>query len=67
MSRTLARVARATARRDQVCADSFAAYVDALRAARAAGHTLEDIGKAAGITKNGVRYLLIGDTRQAKR
>jgi hypothetical protein len=67
MSRTLNRVARATARRDQVCADSFADYVNALRAARAAGHTLEQIGQAAGITKNGVRYLLIGDTRQAKR
>lgn len=55
----LKRVTRATTRRDETCARSFEQYLEAIRAARQAGHTLEEIGQAAGITKNGVRYLLI--------
>jgi predicted transcriptional regulator len=34
-------------------------YRAAIVAARAAGHTLREIGEAAGITEQGVRHLLI--------
>ncbi len=64
MSNALRKVATATKRRDAVCARSFEQYLDAIREARDAGHTLEAIGQAAGITKNGVRYLLNPDTRK---
>ena len=63
-NRLLKRVTTATTRRDEVCARSFGQYLDAIRAAREAGHTLQEIGKAAGITKNGVRYLLNPDPRK---
>ena len=64
MDKLLKNVARATKRRDEVCAQSFAAYVNAIRVAREAGHTLEAIGQHAGISKNGVRYLLHPDPRK---
>lgn len=61
MSRLLSAVARAAARRTA----SDEAYRAAIQAARQA-HTLEEIGRAAGLTKQGVRYLLHPDPRKAK-
>ena len=54
MSKTLATVTRATRQR----VDAEARYRAAIRAASDAGHSLSEIGKAAGLTRNGVRYLL---------
>jgi hypothetical protein len=54
MSRLLSAVARAASRRQT--ADH--AYRDAIQAARDAGHTMPEIGKAAGITKQAVQWLL---------
>jgi hypothetical protein len=52
--RELRRVARARAARDAADAE----YRDAIGAARAAGLTLDAIGAAAGITKQGVRKVI---------
>ena len=60
MDRSLSAVKHAA--RKRVSAE--AVYRDSIRAARETGHTLEAIGQAAGITKNGVRYLLITDPRK---
>ena len=60
MDRQLRLVARAA--RDRAGADQ--AYRAAIQAARDSGHTLQAIGDAAGITKNGVRYLLYPDPRK---
>lgn len=54
MRRELRRVARARAARDAADAE----YRDAIGAARAAGLTLDAIGAAAGITKQGVRKVI---------
>ena len=67
MDRTLSAVARATERKDRACADAFAHYVKACRAARAAGHTFTAIGAAAGITPQGARYIVEGDPRHNGR
>jgi hypothetical protein len=63
MSKSLNRVAKATAQRDTLCAEGYDRQLQAILAARAAGHTLDQIGAAAGITKQGVRYLI---TRQER-
>lgn len=55
-------VTRATRARDR----GYLAYLDAIKAAHKAGHSLREIGQAAGITKEGVRYLINGDPRKAK-
>lgn len=60
MSNPLAAVKRAAHRRAQ--ADEQ--YRASIRAARETGCTLEAIGQAAGLTKNGVRYLLHPDPRK---
>ena len=60
MSNPLTVVKRAAQKRAQ--ADQ--AYRASIRAARETGCTLEAIGQAAGITKNGVRYLLYPDPRK---
>jgi len=62
MSKLLTMVARAAARRTA----SDEAYRAAIQAARNAGHTMPEIGAAAGLTKQGVRYLLHPDPRKAK-
>jgi len=54
---------KVTAARDKwhrVCAEANAAYDAAIRAARDAGHTMPEIGQAAGITKQSVRQRLNG-------
>jgi hypothetical protein len=61
MSKLLAAVTKATRRRTH--ADQ--AYREAIENARQQ-HTLEEIGRAAGLTKQGVRYLLHPDPRKAK-
>ncbi len=58
MSNHLRKVARARARWHETCAEANAAYLDAIRAARDAGHTMPQIGEAAGISKQAVMYLL---------
>ena len=58
MSAALRKVARARARWHTTCAEANAAYLEAIRAARDAGHTMPEIGEAAGISKQGVMYLL---------
>ena len=60
MSNELRAVTRAVRKRDQ----AWQAYEDALRAAREAGHTLQEIGDAAGLTKMGVRHRLFPDPRK---
>ena len=60
MSSLLSAIRRASSRRDK----AYEAYVAAVRAAREAGHTLDEIGKAAGITRQGARYLLYPDPRK---
>ena len=58
MSAALRKVARARARWHETCAQANQAYLDAVREARAAGHTMPQIGEAAGISKQAVMYLL---------
>ena len=58
MSAALRKVARARAHWHTTCAQANAAYVEAVREARDAGHTMPEIGEAAGISKQGVMYLL---------
>jgi hypothetical protein len=62
MSRLLSTVTRAARKRAQADAD----YRAAIAAARN-GHTLEEIGQAAGLTKQGVRYLLFPDPRKERK
>jgi predicted transcriptional regulator len=62
MSRLLAAVTRAANRR--TTADET--YRAAIRAARDAGHTMTEIGQAAGITKQAVRVRLIRDAGKGK-
>ncbi len=62
MSRLLSAVTRAAKKR----ADADRDYRDAIAAARER-HTLEEIGRAAGITKQGARYLLHPDPRKGQR
>lgn len=59
----LGAVRRATTKRAQ----ADAAYRAAIRAARDAGHTLEAIGQAAGLTRAGVHYLLRPDPRKEQK
>jgi hypothetical protein len=61
MSKLLSAVTRAATRR----ADADLAYRQAIAAARPE-HTLEEIGRAAGLTKQGVRYLLYPDPRKTQ-
>lgn len=58
MSKHLRQVTAARARWHKLCAEGNRAYVDAVRAAREAGHTMPEIGDAAGISKQAVLYLL---------
>ena len=58
MSAALRKVARARAHWHTTCAQANTAYLEAIRAARDAGHTMPEIGEAAGISKQGVMYLL---------
>ena len=62
MSKTLNAVKRATTRR----ATAEESYRAAINEARAAGHTLPQIGEAAGISAQGVHYLLFPDPRKTK-
>lgn len=62
MSKLLSAVARAARKRAQ--ADQ--AYRAAIRAARPT-HTLDEIGRAAGLTRQGVRYLLYPDPRKEQK
>lgn len=62
MSRLLSAVRRAATR----LTDAETARLDAIHAARAEGHTLDAIGQAAGLTRQGVRYLLNPDPRKGK-
>ena len=58
MSRTLQRVLRENQRRREVCQDADARYIAAIRAAREAGHTLDEIGQTVGTSKQAVWNLL---------
>lgn len=58
----LTAVRRATRRRN----DGHASFVASLRAARQAGHTLQEIAQAAGISRQYVSYLLNGDPRKGE-
>jgi type II secretory pathway pseudopilin PulG len=58
MSNLLKQVARARERRHTVCAEAQAQYLEAVRAAREAGHTLPEIGEAAGVSKQRVFNML---------
>ena len=58
MSAALRKVARARAHWHTTCAEANTAYLEAIRATRDAGHTMPEIGEAAGICKLGVMYLL---------
>ena len=63
MSALLRAVTRAAKRRQA----SDQEYRAAITAARDAGHTLPEIGRAAGLTAQGVHYLLRPDPRKGKR
>lgn len=63
MSRLLSAVTRATQR----ARTAEQARLQAMRAAREAGHNMTEIGRAAGLTKQGVRYLLNPDPRKGKQ
>ena len=52
--RALTLVGKAARRRK----DADRAYREAIAAARQEGHTLEAIGEAAGVTRQGIDYLL---------
>jgi hypothetical protein len=58
MSNLLRKVAAARERRHRVCAQAQADYLSAVRAAREAGHTLPEIGDAAGVSKQRVFNML---------
>jgi predicted transcriptional regulator len=60
MSKPLTTVKQATRKREQ----ADAAYRQAIQAARATGHTLQEIADASGLTRQGVRYLLHPDPRK---
>lgn len=60
MSRALSAVTRAANRRATTDHD----YRAAIREAREAGHTLDEIAGAAGLTRQGVWYLLNPDPRK---
>ena len=50
---------------DEVCARAFESYVQAVRTAKEAGHTHQEIADAAGLkTRSAVAYLLNGDPRK---
>jgi DNA-binding phage protein len=59
MSKHLRKVATTRVRWHTTCEQANDAYIQAIRDARAAGHTMPEIGEAAGISKQGVRYLLL--------
>ena len=67
MSKHLRQVTTARNRWHKMCADGNAAYVEAVRAAREAGHTMPEIGTAAGISKQAVLYLLRPDPRKEQK
>ncbi len=58
MSAHLRKVARARDRWHALCATANEEYHQAVREARAAGHTMPEIGQAAGISRQAVMYLL---------
>ena len=60
MTQLLSRVRKATHKRTQ--ADNN--YRAAIQTAREGGHTLREIAQAAGITMQGVHYLLNPDRRK---
>lgn len=60
MSKLLTAVKHATRKREQ----ADAAYRQSIQAARATGHTLQEIADASGLTRQGVRYLLHPDPRK---
>lgn len=64
MSAALKRVQTAATRHQRVCATEWDRYLAAIRTAREAGHTLDEIGEAVGISKQGVHYLLNGNPRK---
>jgi DNA-binding phage protein len=58
MSAHLRKVTRAKQRWQRLCDDGSNEYHAAVQDARAAGHTMHQIGEAAGISRQGVMYLL---------
>ena len=67
MSKHLRQVTAARRRWHQACADGKAAYIEAVRSAREAGHTMPEIGTAAGTSKQAVLYLLRPDPRKEQK
>jgi len=63
MSKLLTAVRRAANKRR----DADAAYRQAIRDARDAGHTLAQIGEQADLGVTGVRYLLYPDPRKQEK
>ena len=65
MSNQLQAVTRAARKRERTCSTAYTQYVEAIRAAREAGHTLQQIADAAGLNdRSSVRYLLNPDPRK---
>ena len=64
MSAALRKVARARAHWHTTCAEANAAYLEAIRAARDAGHTMREIGEAAGVGKQTVMYHINREKRK---
>jgi hypothetical protein len=64
MSRALAAARTAQARHARVCAEAWGTYINAIRAAREAGHSLSEIGHALGLTRSAVHYLSNPDPRK---
>ncbi len=64
MTRALTAVRSAQARLARDCAAAWDRYLQSIRAAREAGHTLSEIGNALGCTKANVHYLLNPDPRK---
>ena len=63
MSTLLRAVTRAANRRTT----TEQAFRDTLKAAADGGHSLREIGQAAGLSYEGVRYLVHGDPRKARK
>lgn len=67
MSSQLRKVKTAADRHQRECAAAWDHYLQAIHAARDAGHTLEEIGRVIGITRAGVHYLLHPDPRKEQK
>jgi hypothetical protein len=63
MSKLLTRISRTVKQRGQ----AYDAYLEAIRDAKQAGHSVDEIAQAAGIGRTGVYYLLNPDPRKEQK